>query len=253
MKRLINLYKPSSTTPLQAIELFKKQNPKYRNQKISYSGRLDPMAQGVLLLLIGDENKKITEYMRLNKEYRAQILIGFETDAYDILGMPKLNSMINFNKSELKKTIKSFQGTYNQTLPPYSSYKVKGRPLFHRARTNTLPKQLPKKVVTIKYIKINSVHTITGNRLLKQITNKISSLEGDFRQREILDEWSKLSFNKKDKFTVLDITLSVSSGTYLRSIANELGKKLNTGAILLNLTRTKVGRYGIKDCIRLKV
>ena len=60
MKNIINIYKPVSITPLQAIEKFKLQNPCYKNQKISYPGRLDPMAQGILLLLVGNENKKIT-------------------------------------------------------------------------------------------------------------------------------------------------------------------------------------------------
>lgn len=252
MKHIINLYKPVSLTPLQAIEKFKQQNPQYKNQKISYPGRLDPMASGILLLLIEDENKKITKYMKLNKEYRAQILFNFTTDSYDILGIPKSNEKININKPELKKAVKSFQGKYNQTLPPYSSYKIRGKSLFNYARANKLPKKLPQKEVVIKNIKINSIHTITAHRLLKQIKNKINKLEGDFRQKEILDKWNKLLIDKKDKFMVLDVTISCSSGTYIRAIADDFGKKFNTGAILLNLTRTKIGRYDIKDSKRLK-
>ncbi len=58
MKSLINLYKPCSKTPLQAVEEFRLQNPKYKTKKISYPGRLDPVAEGILILLIGEENKK---------------------------------------------------------------------------------------------------------------------------------------------------------------------------------------------------
>ena len=58
MNKVINLYKPVGFTPLQAVERFKEENVRYKKEKISYPGRLDPMAQGVLLLLVGDETKK---------------------------------------------------------------------------------------------------------------------------------------------------------------------------------------------------
>jgi len=251
MKSIISLYKPVGMTPLQAVDAFKKKNTDYIGKKISYPGRLDPMAQGVLLLLVGDENKKMIKYMKLDKEYRAQIVFGFSTDSYDVLGLPEFHEG-DIDERELKKTIKSFQGTYTQTIPSFSSYKIKGKPLFYYARNKTLPKQLPQKKVQIKNIKINSIHTITANRLLKQIQSKISKLEGDFRQEEILKQWNKLLTNKEQKFTIADVTLSVSSGTYIRAIADDLGKQLQTGAILLNLIRTKVGKYDIGESVRLK-
>jgi len=140
MKPVINLYKPVSLTPLQALELFKKQASEYKKQKISYAGRLDPMAEGVLLLLVGEENKKMTQYMKLDKEYRAQILLGFSTDSYDILGLAEQAKQEKINLKQLKKTIKSFKGTYKQTLPAYSSHRIKGKSLFNLARNNKLPK-----------------------------------------------------------------------------------------------------------------
>ena len=189
--------------------------------------------------------------MKLPKEYRAQILFNFRTDTYDILGIPKFKKGI-INKEEIKKMIKSFVGKYNQTIPPYSSYKIKGKPLFYHARNKTLPKQLPQKMVQIKNIKINSINTLTANKLLKQITIKVSKLEGDFRQEEILDKWSEMLDGKeKWRFIVLDVTIGCSSGTYIRAIAHHLGQKLQTGAILLNLIRTKVGRYEVKDSIKI--
>ena len=75
----ISLNKPISMTPLQAIKVFQKQNPIYKNTKIGYAGRLDPMAQGVLLLLINNENKKFNTYSKLDKEYIAEILLGIST------------------------------------------------------------------------------------------------------------------------------------------------------------------------------
>jgi len=247
------LYKPVSLTPLQAIEKFKEQNPEYKSAKISYPGRLDPMAEGLLILLVENENKKMIQYMKLNKEYQAQIIFGFGTDSYDILGIAQPDKNIKLEPQVIKKKIKELKGSYNQTLPAYSSYKIKGKALFHYARTNQLDKiKLPKKTIQIKDLKINSIHTITGNKLLKQITTKINNLKGDFRQEEILKKWnSLLKTNLEEKYTVADITLSCSTGTYIRSIADDLGKRLNTSAILINLKRTKIGNYNLKNSVKI--
>lgn len=253
MKPIINLYKPISLTPLQAVEKFKKQHQEYSKAKISYPGRLDPMAEGILILLVGSENKKMLQYMKLNKEYQAQILLGFETDSYDILGLPTPNKNLEIEHQLIKKKIKEFKGAYKQTLPPYSSYRIKGKALFYYARTNQLDKiTLPERTVQIKDLKINSIHTTTGNKLLKQIQRKINNLEGDFRQEEILKKWNQLlEPNLETKYILADITISCSTGTYIRSIANDLGKKLNTSAILINLKRTKVGKYGLKGSMKI--
>ena len=72
MKQIINLNKPISITPLEAVKKFQKKNPEYKNKKIGYAGRLDPMAEGILLLLIEDINKEITKYMNLDKTYKVQ-------------------------------------------------------------------------------------------------------------------------------------------------------------------------------------
>ncbi len=252
MKKILNIYKPVSLTPLQTIETLKKQKPEYQNKKISYPGRLDPMAEGILILLIEEENKKITQYMKLNKEYRAKFLLGFSTDTYDILGIPKKYPNKEIETNLIKKTIKSFKGNFNQTLPPYSSYKIKGKPLFHYARKNQLPKELPKKQAKILQIKINSIYKINNNKILKQIKTKINNLKGDFRQKEILNHWEKLLKDKQENHQIADITIFCSSGTYIRAIADELGKKIEKGAILFNLIRTQIGKHKIRNSMKLQ-
>jgi len=251
MKKIINLYKPVAITPLRAIEKFRLNNPEYKNKKMSYPGRLDPMAEGVLLLLVGNENKKMTSYMKLDKEYKAQILFGFKSDSFDILGLPEKN-MIDIDIKQLKKQIKQFKGQYHQKIPPFSSLRIKRKPLFYYARTNQLENiDIPIKTVVIKNIIINSVHTITSNRLLKEIKNKINKLKGDFRQDNILERWENLLIDKNERYIVTEVTIACSSGTYIRAIANDLGKIFGS-ALLLNLIRTKVGKFSIKDSIKLK-
>ena len=87
MDKVVNVYKPISPTPLQVVEKFREKHPEYAESKISYAGRLDPLAEGVLLLLIDKENKKREKYQKLDKEYEFEVLFGAATDTYDLLGI----------------------------------------------------------------------------------------------------------------------------------------------------------------------
>jgi len=253
MKSVINLYKPVGMTPLQAVEKFKKQNLRYKKEKISYPGRLDPMAQGILLLLVGDENKEMRTYMGLDKEYRAKILLDFNSDTYDILGLAVKNSINILETEKIKKIIKEFKGRHNQKLPAYSSYRIKGKSLFSYARKGKLSEiKIPEKEVLIKSIKINSIYQIGSGKLLKEIVQKIEKVNGDFRQKETLVKWNELLKGKEEKYLVVDVTIGCSSGTYIRAIANEVGEKLGGGGLLLNLIRTRVGKFGLASSRRFK-
>ena len=257
MKQIINLYKPVGLTPLEAIEKFKLTNPVYKNKKISYSGRLDPMAEGLLIILVGDENKKMKEYMKLDKEYIAEILFGFTTDTFDILGIPNIKQEIKDEISEMelikkiKKEIKSFKGTYHQKIPVYSSYIIKGKPLFWYARNNKLNNlTIPQTNVKIKNIKILDFYNISSSKLLKEIKRKINLVNGDFRQKKSMNKWNLLLKDNHKNFKVLKVVINCSSGTYIRAIANDLGKDFG-GGILLSLKRTKVGKFDVKNSERI--
>lgn len=86
-KSYIIANKPIGKTPFEVIQEIKKSHPELKNTKIGYAGRLDPMAEGLLLLLIGEENKKKHAYENLNKTYECEIFFGFATDTYDLMGM----------------------------------------------------------------------------------------------------------------------------------------------------------------------
>src|SRR5581483_5062703 len=123
MDKVICVYKELGLTPLETIYKLKAKYPKLSNKKIGYAGRLDPMAQGLLLLLIGDENKKRKRYELLGKTYLCEIIFGFSTDTYDLLG--KITNVGNINKDYLdnnfENILKTFLGKSYQKYPPYSS------------------------------------------------------------------------------------------------------------------------------------
>ena len=86
LPKVLNLYKKIGETPLERIKRFKADNPEYAMLKMSYAGRLDPMAEGVLLVLVDGENKNREKYLNFSKEYEADIIFGIGTDTHDVLG-----------------------------------------------------------------------------------------------------------------------------------------------------------------------
>ena len=139
---LVPIYKPKGRTPLQIVDLVRKQFPQYQHEKIGYAGRLDPLAHGVLLLMIGEETTKQREqYLNLPKAYECEVLFGVQTDTYDALGM-LLNSKLQTTPENLDKEIKKFinpkLGKQIQPYPPFSSKPVNGKPLFWWAKANKL-------------------------------------------------------------------------------------------------------------------
>jgi tRNA pseudouridine55 synthase len=248
--------KPIGQTPLEALEKFRKVKKLSTSAKLTYAGRLDPMASGVLLILEGATQIQREKYLALPKVYQAQILFGLATDSFDLLGMPKQGSPLPLGEGlgvKLKKIIKTFQGKTLLPLPIYSSVIYKGQPLHYWAR-NQKKIRLPQRAMTINSIKLigrlpngKVGKQITANTLLNYIQKQIPKVKGDFRQEQILKAWKKLLAPDKQKYLLLTLLISCQSGTYIRSLANELGKKLKTSSVLFSLNRLRVGKYPIKS------
>ncbi len=250
--RLHVLHKPVGQTPLEALEAYRKKSGLSPLAKLTYAGRLDPMASGVLLILEGATQVQKERYLALPKTYQAQILFGFATDSFDLLGLPSADVIPtkvegSLNSDSIKKTLNSFQGKTLLPLPTYSSVIYKGKPLHYWAR-NKKNIRLPKREMEVQKIKLvgclpdgKAGKQISSNNLLKYIKKNIAKVNGDFRQKEILKAWNQLLAQNKNKYLLSTLLISCSSGTYIRSISNELGKQLGTKAVLFSLKREKIG------------
>lgn len=252
------LYKNLGETPLECLDRFRKEHPEYKDAVLSYAGRLDPMAEGLLLVIVGEANKEKKKYTNLDKEYEFEILWGVETDTYDILGKITKTS----SKARSLPAINSFLaspgkldliGKFNQEYPPYSSKTVQGKALHQWAREGKLEEiEIPTREVEIKNIEIISHKQISLEELKKEIFRRIDLVKGDFRQGEIKGDWNMIypalpgkSESRDEKIWITKMRATVSSGTYIRSLAHELGKKLGTHAIAYSIKRTRVGEYRI--------
>ena len=122
---ILKIHKYIGETPLEAIRKLNIPG------KISYAGRLDPMAEGQLLVLTGDDCQHQNDYHNLDKRYRFELLLGLTTDSYDTLGLVK--NIPNPDSNHISKRILDYCGKRSQSYPPFSSVRVKGKPLWYYA------------------------------------------------------------------------------------------------------------------------
>ncbi|MFA7315715.1 MAG: hypothetical protein WC059_02850 [Candidatus Paceibacterota bacterium] len=244
------VYKKPGQTPLEAVTEAKNTYPNWKHVPVTYAGRLDPLAEGALLLLAGEECLKKDEYLALSKEYELSILFGFSTDTYDLMGLitestflPEDTSFI----SNLEKITPQFTGRIRQTYPVYSSRTVDGKPLFQWAREGKLHEiTIPSHDVFVESIEVVSHGEIDHGVLVKRIHTDIARVHGDFRQEEIISLWNKTLENYQGKtFPVVTLRIKCGSGVYVRALAHDIGKSLGVPALALKIIRTKIGEFSV--------
>jgi tRNA pseudouridine55 synthase len=251
--RVLNLYKNLCETPRERLERLRTERPEYAHEVLSYAGRLDPMAEGVLLALVGAANSHREDYLDMDKEYVLDVLFGFATDTYDILGrVMESGDPGGLRKSDLRDALNEFRGKVDQEYPPYSSKAVDGKSLFEWARAGMLSNiVIPHKAVTIYDIELTSVYKLSEKTLLNFIEQHVEKVQGDFRQDEIMRIWHRnLRMGGDRDFPCATIKISCSSGAYARSIAHGLGQALGVPALALHILRTKVGEYEVEKSLK---
>jgi tRNA pseudouridine55 synthase len=243
---ILQLYKRLGETPLECLHRFKAEHPEYAETKMTYLGRLDPMSEGLLLVLAGNTRNR-EEYLSLDKEYEFEVLWGFESDTYDILGKVKMGKSPKKLENRMESVLKHISSKKTQEYPAYSSRTVSGKSLFMWARENKIEEiDIPRR--DIKIFSIEHIHTrqVSGKEIWEEVSQKIALVTGDFRQKEILSLWQNaLIAIPRETFLISKFKADVSSGTYIRGLAQEMGQFLKTGALAWSIKRTRVGEYKI--------
>lgn len=231
-------YKDIGETPLEVVNKYRKPN-----KKCSFAGRLDPMARGEMIVLEDLECREQDKYCGLDKIYEFEILFGFTTDTYDILGIIQ-----KYNFEEPKQfEINNYLGEFNQPYPQYSSMIVNKQPLWWWAKNNRINEiEIPKKMINIYEIEyLGDIEIVNNLELFRQIKNKIMRLSSNnqkqFRAKEILEKWENiLNLNYTFKPIIKKFRTKVSSGTYIRSLVNRIGDDLGMGALAFDIHRIKI-------------
>jgi len=146
---IILVDKPKGVTSHDVVDVLRR---KLDVKKIGHAGTLDPMATGLLILLVGSATKKQKEFQKYNKVYSGKILFGLETDTWDIEGkILKKKGNLSIDKESIYKLIPIFNGTIIQDVPPYSAVKYKGQTLYKMARKN-LAVPVIKRQVSVEWL-----------------------------------------------------------------------------------------------------
>lgn len=186
-------------------------------KKIGHAGTLDPEVDGVLLLLLGGATKVSDYAMDLGKSYRAEVCLGIKTTTEDLTGeVLEESNVSDIDINKIKDVLQTLIGEIEQTPPIYSAVKVKGKKLYEYARAGKFDVEIPSRKVNIYDVEF---------------------IEGS-------------DYYKDNKF-YFSINISCGKGTYVRTIATDIGKKLNLPSTMSKLTRTRSGKIELDNCLTL--
>ena len=215
----------------------------------SHTGTLDPMASGVVLILKGDEYFNKEKYIQKNKTYEFDILFGFGTDTHDALGiLDKVFIEKSLSRKDIEDVALDFKGFYHQRYPDFSSKKVAGKSLWEYKR---LGLRVPEIYIDgeISEIEISNIQDVSCMAELDKIKFQIKNIKGNFRQEEILAQYSATKF--PEKIMKVSIHVVMSRGLYVRGLVRDIAEKLQTKAVVIDLVRTKDGEYSKENCYQL--
>lgn len=194
-------------------DVISKLRRKFMIKRIGHAGTLDPFASGVLIIGIGSGSKCLQFLESLDKEYIGTIKLGIKTDTGDLTGeVIEASQVGSLSNEQINDVLLSFVGKQEQVPPMYSALKVKGKKLYEYARQGI---KIERKARTI------TIHSI-----------------------------SLIGYNKDDQ--TLTYKVECSKGTYVRTLSEDIAKKLNTVGHLTSLTRTSIGNFKIEDSYHLE-
>ncbi len=241
-------------TPLVALGRLRERLQIPLGIPLTYAGRLDPMASGKLLILIGEECKNQNKYHAFDKEYNVEILLGVGSDTGDVLGlltpaMQKISTEI-----EVQRVLEKLTGLIRLPYPHFSAKTVHGKQLHIWTLENRLDEiTIPIKESTIYKLTFDSLRTISKQEILKTVRAKIETiprvteaskvLGADFRRDKVRASWNEFEQNNIDTYRILSFTCTASSGTYMRSLSEIIADQLGTQGLAYSIHRTKIGTY----------
>ena len=223
---------------------------------MAYAGRLDPMAEGKLLVLLGDECKVQEKYHSLDKEYVFEVLFGVSSDTADVLGLLETCEVPTLTTADIQKILPKFVGDIELPYPHFSSKTVQGKPLHVWKLEGRIGEiEIPTKRSTIYKLELQSLSSYSAQEVFVYTSEKIETipkvtevskaLGNDFRRVDVRNCWKDFieKNSPEQKYYVARFICIVSSGTYMRTLAELIAKELHTCGLAYSINRTKIGNY----------
>ncbi|HMO78371.1 MAG TPA: tRNA pseudouridine(55) synthase TruB [Candidatus Paceibacterota bacterium] len=221
MQELLLIDKPKGITSFDVIRQLRR---KTGIKKFGHAGTLDPLASGLMLIGVEKGTKLLASLVGLDKEYEAEILLGERRSTGDMEGevLEEKEYADNITTEQVYECLQSLIGDIELPVSAYSAIKKDGVPMYKKARA------AEKRGELVPDIPLRAMRVLNA---------------------ALHDSQTLLMDNKKR--LQLKVTFMVGSGTYIRSLAEEIGRRLNYPAVMSNLRRTKIGEYKIEDAMQL--
>ncbi|RSH94597.1 hypothetical protein EHS25_004401 [Saitozyma podzolica] len=250
----------------------RKKNLTHLGLKIGQGGTLDPLADGVLVIGVNRGTKHLNRFLECSKEYESTGLLGAATTTYDSEG-PILSTapFDGITREDVEKVLDQFRGEINQVPPIFSALKMDGKPLYEYAReSKPLPRPIPtrKCTVSIDLIDFQPASVVQGDgghtyrwpsEHLKeddrQVFRKLTEMVHQAQEAAHVPDAPAPKIERVDspeqspqtglRPAAFSVRMTVSSGTYVRSIIHEIGLALGSAAHVVKLTRTRQGEFSL--------
>lgn len=227
LPEILLIDKPSGMTSFDVIRVLRrayKESGGEGRLKVGHAGTLDPLATGLMILGVGKGTKKLTELVKLDKEYITEVRIGESRTTGDLEGgIIEEKEASEISSEEIYAAVASLVGTHCLPVSAYSAIKKDGKAMYKRAR------EAEKKGEVVTEVPVRDMTVYEAEVL------NIENTEVEGKKR-----------------VVVTVRFFVASGVYIRSLGEELGKRLGYPAVLQALRRTKVGEFDIKDAHALQ-
>ena len=240
--------------------------------KCAHTGILDPLAEGVVVLLLGQARFQRSFYTQQAKTYRAEVCVGLSSDSLDLLGLVDddyqsyigskgSNGSIAQLQRQLDDQKKMWTGEIQQTPPMISSVKVQGKRSQYWYKKQQRILDIPSRTVHVYQLKMISIDLVSYQNIIQRALQQIPLVQGVFRQQECIDRWQAHSYSTRgeqnqitshQQFMVLTFEATVGAGCYIRSLAKDW--LLSCGmkqSLVIDLIRTHNAGFESHDCDQL--
>ena len=240
MKDILLIDKPKGITSFDCIRILR---CNLGVKKLGHAGTLDPMATGLMVIGVGEGTKSLGQYLKFSKTYEAEILLGLHTNTGDIEGrelpisndqFPNNTQISKISNEEIRKIFAGMVGKLQLPVPVYSAVKRGGEALYKKARRG--------EVVDAP---VKTMEVISAEFLGMERRKNLAFAHG---REQMLKNQDKAAVNG----IVVHARFDVCSGTYVRSLAEEFGRRLGIPATLSGLRRTSIGEFKVEDAKSLE-
>jgi len=225
-------------------------------EKATHTGTLDPMAEGVLVVLTGEDRFQKAQLSDTKKTYSFEMLFGISTDSLDLLGLPiKIESTIldpDTIRVSLTKKLPDFLGTQKQLQPIFSAGRSNGKSFFEYGKSGEALPAPKSNEITVYSLELTKCARINREKILTLHSKKIGTVLGEFRQDEILAAWHNITSALPSTVVIATLTAEVSKRTYIRGLVRDISTAIDIPATTFSIIRTQNGRFGMADCRQIE-